>query len=99
MPAERWASSAATTARGQSRIPPTGMGVWGLASMMPVMPPFDEAGLRVRPVLALEADVSPDGAGWLSEVMVATVRDGRAHVVPVLVFSAAAYRRAPVLTR
>lgn len=67
----------------------------GLSSVaMPVLPPFDEPGLRVTPVLALEPQVSPAGAGWLSDVMVATVRAGHPHVVPMLVFSAAAFRPA-----
>ena len=69
----------------------------GLSTVaMPLLPPFDEAGLRVRPVLALSGDVSPDDASWLSEVMVATVRNGQAHVVPVQVFSAEAFHRALV---
>ncbi len=66
---------------------------------MPLLPPFDEPGLRVRPLLALQGEVSADGGSWLSEVMVATVRNGRPHVLPVLVFSAGAYRRNLVAAR
>jgi len=63
------------------------------AVAMPVRRPFDEPGLRIRPLLALWSPVSQHGDDWFSETMTASVREGRPHVVAVQVFSAAAYLR------
>jgi hypothetical protein len=63
------------------------------AVAMPVHRPFDEPGLRIRPLLALWPPVSQTGDDWFSETMTATVRDGGPHVTAVRVFSAAAYLR------
>jgi hypothetical protein len=63
------------------------------AVAMPVRRPFDEPGLRIRPLLSLWAPVSQHGTDWFSETMTASVHDGRPHVVAVQVFSAAAYLR------
>jgi hypothetical protein len=63
------------------------------AVAMPVRRPFDELGLRVRPLLALWPPVSQQADDHLSETMVAGVHEGRPQVVAVQVFSAAAYLR------
>jgi hypothetical protein len=61
------------------------------AVAMPVRLPFDEPGLKIRPLLALGWPVSQDGTHWFSEAMTATLRNACPYVVPVLVFSAALY--------
>lgn len=63
------------------------------AVAMPVRRPFDEPGLRIRPLLSLWAPVSQHADAWFSETMTASVHQGRPHVVAVQVFSAAAYLR------
>lgn len=59
------------------------------AVAMPVHPPFDEPGLRLRPLLVVPGAVASAPGQYLSETMVGTVRFGASHVVPVRVFSAA----------
>jgi hypothetical protein len=60
------------------------------AVAMPVRVPFDEPGLKIAPLLALWAPVSP-GEQWLGETMTTSVRHGLPHVVRVQIFSAALF--------
>jgi len=69
----------------------SGQGWTALSAVaMPVRVPFDEAGLRIAPLLALWAPASP-GDQWLSETMTTSFRHGAPHVVRVQVFSAAVF--------
>ena len=69
----------------------TGARRWTALSIvaMPLLPPFDEPGLQVRPLLAIDQGVQMDGGSRLGETFVASVRDGRPAVVGVSVFCAA----------
>lgn len=63
------------------------------AVAMPLRVPFDEPGLKIRPLLALWAPVS-SGEHYMSETMTASVRQGAPHVTGVQVFSASLYVQA-----
>jgi hypothetical protein len=63
------------------------------AVAMPLRVPFDEPGLKIRPLLAVWAPAS-SGEHYLSETMTASVRHGGPNVTGIQVFSAALYVRA-----